>query len=163
MKENQKQDGLGRRDFLRSASLVSLALALGCGRDASSAEIEAAIRSFILAVGPWDEAQREEAEAFATKFLAVRGGELRAHGSTTVALANRAPFRSSPMALAKLDLSGRTPEEKKLLSEFVTEIYSLIAIHYVVAGRSPVGQCAGRVQYTLPPEEWAAGLRKVTG
>lgn len=163
MTDHDIESGLPRRDFLRLASLMPLALALGCSEDAGAAEIEAAIRKFILAVGPWGEDQRMVAEDFATRFLAAGGvsGMFLAQTETADRLASRAPFRDAPMALKELDLSGCSPEERKLLIDLVTQIYGLLEVHYVhLAGVPDVGVCAGREQYQLPPFEWSAPYRR---
>ena len=158
-----ENNDIPRRDFLWTASLMPLALALGCGQDPSPAEIEAAIRRFILAVGPWGEDQRHVAEEFATRFLAARGvsGAFLEQGETTERLASRPPFHVGPMALDTLDLSGCSMAEKKLLTDLVTQIYGLLEVQYVhLSGVPDVGVSAGREQYTRPPSEWSAPYRR---
>lgn len=163
MTTDEKKGGLHRRDFLWTASLMPIALALGCSKDASPAEVEAAIRKFILAVGPWGEDQRSVAEDFATRFLRANGvsGAFLAQAETAAPLAGRPPFRDGPMALDELDLSECSEAERKLLTDLVTQIYGLLEVHFVhLAGIPNVGDCAGREQYTRPPSEWLAPYRK---
>ncbi len=163
MTDHEVASDLPRRDFLRLAALMPLALALGCSQDAGAAEIEAAIRKFILAVGPWGEDQRMVAEDFATRFLAAGSvsGMFLDQGETADRLASRTPFDRGSLALDTLDLSGCSPEERKLLIDLVTQIYGLLEVHYVhLAGVPDVGVCAGREQYQLPPAEWSAPYRR---
>ena len=163
MTHRENESHLPRRDFLQIVSLMPLALALGCSTETSAAEIEAAIRKFILAVGPWGEDQRDIADDFATRFIAADGvsSAFLSQGETADRIASRAPFSKGPMALDTLDLSGCSEAEKKLLTDLVTQIYGLLEVQYLhLAGVPDVGVCAGREQYKLPPSEWSAPYRR---
>ena len=162
MMTDESKNDIPRRDFLWAASMMPLALALGCSKDASPVEAETAIRKFILAVGPWGEDQRERAEDFATRFLAARGvsSAFLAQGDAAASLASRAPFRDEALALESLDLSGCSEAERNLLTSLVTQIYGLLEVHSDIAGVPDVGICAGREQYTRAPSEWSAPYRR---
>ena len=139
MKTDQKKSDLPRREFLRLAGLMPLALALGCSEDASTAEVENAIRKFIFAVGPWGEDQRSDAESFATRFMAAGAVSevFLEQVGTAKTLAGRAPFSTGPMKLDELDLSGCSAAEKKLLTDLVQQIYGLLEVQYVYLRGEP--------------------------
>ncbi len=147
-----------RRDFLRMVSMAPFALTLGCGKEAHQPmEIEEALKALILAIGPWGEDRRDEANDFVTRFLAARAvsGPFRAQENVVKDLAKRAPFRDRPMALQSLDFSNYSDADKGLLTSLVAQFYGFFEVHYHhVAGMPEVGVCAGREWYTHPPSEW---------
>jgi hypothetical protein len=153
-----KEKGFLRRDFLRLASVAPFTLVLGCSNDGSGlVDAEEAIKTLILALGPWGEDRRDQAEDFSRRFLAARSvsGAFLAQGESVKHLASRAPFRDQPLALESLDLSDYSEPERKLLTSLTTQIYGILEVHYFhVAGMPDVGVCAGREWYTRPPSEW---------
>ncbi len=153
-----KTFGILRRDFLRIASMAPFALTLGCGREAhQSMETEEALKALILAIGPWGEDRRDEANDCVTRFLAARtvSDPFLAQGNVTRGLAERAPFRDRPMALQSLDFSNYSDADKGLLTSLVAQFYGFFEVHYHhVAGMPEVGVCAGREWYTYAPSEW---------
>jgi hypothetical protein len=153
-----KEKDFSRRDFLRMASVAPFALVLGCSNDGSGpGDAEEAIKTLILALGPWGEDRRDQAEDFSRRFLAAQSVSeaFLAQGESVKHLASRAPFRDQPLALESLDLSDYSESERKLLTSLTTQIYGILEVHYFhVAGMPDVGVCAGREWYTRPPSEW---------
>ncbi len=153
-----KTCGILRREFLRLASMAPFALTLGCGKEAHQpVEVEEALRILILAIGPWSEDRRDQADDCATRFLAARTASdpFLAQGDVAKDLAKRTPFRDHPMALRVLDFSDYSDVETGLLTSLVAQLYGFFEVHYHhVAGMPDVGVCAGREWYTRPLSEW---------
>lgn len=152
-------NGILRRDFLLLASSGALfVFAQSCSKDGSRpVDSKEALITIILAIGPWGEDRREQAEDFAMRFLAALGisQDILDQAEPAKSLASRAPFRDKPLALESLDLSGCSEAERNLLTSLVTQIYGLLEVHYFhVAGMPDVGICAGVEWYTRPPSEW---------
>lgn len=162
-----KRKGFSRRYFIRLASATPFALMLGRIRQTrASTSPEEALRTLILAIGPWKEDRRVQAENFLMRF--VSAGDISepflTQGKTITRLADRMPFRNQPLALQSLDLSDYSAAEKELLTSLTTQLYSFYEVHYFhVAGMPDVGVCKGREWYTRPPSEWTANptIRRV--
>jgi hypothetical protein len=131
---------------------------LGCSKEAHQPmEVEEALRILIMAIGPWSEDRRDQANDCATRFLAAYtvSDPFLAQGGVARDIANRTPFRDRPMALQSLDFSGYSDAEKGLLTTLIAQLYGLFEVHYHhIAGMPDVGVCAGREWYTRPPSEW---------
>ncbi len=153
-----KEKGFSRRNFLRLASAAPLALTLGCGsEDRAALEAEDALRILILAIGPWGEDRRSQADNFVTRFIPASAvsGSFLAQRETLKSLTNRAPFRDRPMALQSLDLRQYSDAEMDLLASLTAQIYSLYEVHYHhVGGMLDAGICGGREWYQSSPSEW---------
>ena len=153
-----EEKGLSRRTFLRLASAAPFALTLGCGSEGHAAlEAEDALKILILAIGPWDEDRRSQADNFVTRFITASAvsGSFLARGEALKNLINRTPFRDRPMALQSLDLAQYSDAEKVLLTSLTAQIYSLYEVHYHhVGGMSDAGICGGREWYQSSPSEW---------
>ncbi len=153
-----KEKGFSRRNFLRLASAAPLALTLGCGsEDHAALEAEDALRILILAIGPWGEDRRSQADNFVTRFIPAStvSGSFLAQIETLKSLTNRAPFRDRPMALQSLDLRQYSDAEMDLLASLTAQIYSLYEVHYHhVGGMLDAGICGGREWYQSSPSEW---------
>jgi hypothetical protein len=153
-----KRKGFSRRYFIRIVSATPFAIMLGGIHQArASASPEEALRTLILAIGPWEEDRRIQAEDFVKRFLAARGisEPFLTQAETVIRLASHTPFQDQPLALHSLDLADYSDAEKELLTSLTTQVYSLFEVHYFhVAGMPDVGVCKGRGWYTLPPSEW---------
>jgi hypothetical protein len=153
-----KEKGFSRRNFLRLASAAPFALTLGCGGEAyADLEAEDALRILILAIGPWGEDRRSQADKFVTRFIPAStvSGSFLAQGETLKHLVNRKLFRDRPMALQSLDLGQYSDTEKDLLTSLTARIYSLYEVHYHHVGGMPdAGICGGREWYQGSPSEW---------
>ncbi len=144
-----------RRVILRMATVAPFALTLSCGKEEHPPlEAHDALKTLILAVGPWGKDRRDQADDCATRFLAARtvSEPFFEQGEVVKDLVSRAPFRDRPMALPSLDLSDYSDAEKGLLTSLVAQLYSVFEVHYHhVAGMPDVGLCGGREWYTEPP------------
>lgn len=153
-----KINSIARRDFLRLASIVPFALTWSCsGKSSTSGDIEAALKTLILAIGPWKEDKRDQAVSFANRFLAAPtvSEPFFALGESAKSLVSRAPFDSQPMAMDSLDFSACNKSERELLTSLTSKLYGSLEMHYFhVAGMPDAGICAGREWYKLPPSEW---------
>lgn len=153
-----KRKGFSRRYFISMASATPFALMLGRISHARvSTDTEEALRVLILAIGPWGEDRRLQANDFVRRFLAARSVSepFLTQEETVRSLANRAPFCDRPLALQSLDLSVYSDAEKDLMTSLVTQTYGFFEVHYFhVAGMPDVGVCKGREWYTRPPSEW---------
>ncbi len=115
------------------------------------------MQTLILAIGPWGEDRRAQAEDFIKRFLAARGvsGAFLDQSEVVQQLANKAPFHDHPLALNSLNLKLYSEVERELLTSLVTQIYDFMEVHYHhVAGMPDAGVCGGREWYTLPPAKW---------
>ncbi len=153
-----KRNGFTRRYFMRLVSATPLALMLGHFSEARAhTNPKDALRTLILAIGPWEEDRRLQANDFVKRFLTIRSASepFLSQKEALMSLANRAPFQDQPLALQSLDLSGFSDAEKDLMNSLVTQIYGFFEVHYFhVAGMPDVGVCKGREWYTRPPSEW---------
>ena len=153
-----KRKGFSRRYFISMVSATPFALMLGrISQVRASTSPDEALSTLILAIGPWGEDRRPQANDFVKRFLAARSVSepFLNQGETILSLANRAPFRDRPLALQSLDFSGYSDAEKELMTSLVTQTYGFFEVHYLhVAGMPDVGVCKGRRWYTRPPLEW---------
>jgi len=153
-----KEKGFSRRIFLRLATAAPVALTIGYGGKAYAAlEAEDALRILVLAIGPWGEDRRSQADDFVNRVIPAStvSGPFLAQGETLNTLVNRAPFRDRPMALQSLDLGQYSDAEKDLLTSLTARIYSLYEVHYHhVGGMTDAGICGGREWYQGSPSEW---------
>ncbi len=155
-----------RRDFLRMVAAAPVAMgatlpfavSLSCGKGEPPAdEVELALQTLILAIGPWGEDRRAQAVDFAGRFLAVKSasGTFFEQGEIAKELAGGTPFREQPMALESLNLKAYSDAEREFLVSLVTKVYGFFEVHYFhVAGMPDVGVCSNREWYTQPPSEW---------
>ena len=153
---------LPRRDFVRLTALAPLAIALGCSRDAGEAEIEAALRRFILAIGPWGEDQRMAAEDFVDRFLrAPTCAAWREAPTSAPGIPQRLDLDADALGVDELDLSRLDEAEREVVIGVVLELYGTLDVHYVQLCGTPLpGICAGREHYTRAPTEWNAPYRR---
>ena len=153
-----RRNGFTRRYFIHMVSATPLALMLGrISQARTSKNPEDALRTLILAIGPWDVDRRLQADEFMKRFLTARkvSEPFLSQKEALMSLANHAPFQDQPLALQSLDLSGFSDAEKDLITSLVTQIYGFFEVHYFhVAGMPDVGVCKGREWYTHPPSEW---------
>jgi len=147
-----------RRIFLRLASAVPFVLTLGWGRESHAAlKAEDALRILMLALGPWGEDRKSQADDFVTRFISAKAvsGFFLEQGETLDILINRTPFCDRPMALQSLDLGLYSDAEQDLLTSLTARIYSLFEIHYHHVGGMPdAGICGGREWYQSSPSKW---------
>jgi len=153
-----KEKGFSRRNFLLLATTAPIALTLGCRNEGHAVlTAEDALKILVLAVGPWGEDHRSQADNFAARFIQASAvsSPFTAQGETLQKLINRAPFSDHPMALQSLDLGQYSDSEKDLLISLTAQIYSLYEVHYHhVGGMLDAGICGGREWYQTSPSAW---------
>jgi hypothetical protein len=148
-----------RRRFVRLVASLPVAFAFGCdtdryrsGADASEPSPEESLRKLVLMLGPW-RTEGAGAEDFAARFVAAShaGGQYVLESSELVqSLAGR--FPAGAMAVSEVDLGELPADERELLLNLVSQIYSFIEARFLVANEPPWGACqADRTRHARAP------------
>ena len=133
--------------------LVSLPMAFVFGRDwslfkaadaASPLSPRASLKKLALLLGPWRGVDREEAEDFASRFVAAKHA-VRPYfpeaSQLIQSLASR--FPASTIATKEINLSDLNAKEKELLIALVKQLYSFVEVRFIVSDKPPWGACLG--------------------
>ncbi|UCC84762.1 MAG: hypothetical protein JSW46_07535 [Gemmatimonadota bacterium] len=148
-----------RRQFVKLVASLPVAFAFGCdteryrsAADAPPLSPEESLRKLVLMLGPW-RAGDTGAEDFAARFVAssYAGGQyLPGSAEMVQSLARR--FPDGEMAVSEVDLGQLPADERQLLLNLVSHIYSLIEVRFFVANEPPWGACQGdRTRHTRAP------------
>jgi len=142
-----------RREFIKVLMSMPVGYyAAGCapGSDATAPD---PLGVLVLALGPWSEGQRERAEEFTQRFLAAEQvvGLYRPDSDGAIeSIAAR--FPDGAMAVADLDLTTFSAEEREFVVPFVQQLYSFIEVRFDIANEPRWGECLGeRTRYTQAP------------
>ncbi len=147
-----------RREFLKLMLSVSLVLSAGLEPEVLAAEVkktalspEDSLRRLLYLLGPWTEAERGKAEDFARRFLKHASGPY--FSGTDSALSSVADrFSSQAMAIESISLRDLPSEERKLLSQLLGQLYTLVEVRFEVSHQPPWGECqTDRLIYTKSP------------
>jgi len=149
-----KKLNYSRRDFLKFLSLLPIGFMFGCGSESEDGEetseqleTEESFKKLILALGPWSSNQKAEAENFAERFVAASGNTDPYPDGLIQKIAGRIPDRS--IKLKKIDLGNFPEGERKLLIQFVQQLYSYLEIRNIITGEPVFGMCqADNLYYT---------------
>jgi hypothetical protein len=146
-----------RRHFLKLMVSLPVALTVGCEEDFLGTSVKKAIlspeeslRKLVLLTGPWPASHREQAEDFVRRFLRYASGAyLPGSGGLLQSLASRLP---DAMSTKSINLGVLPEEERKLLVQLVSRLYSFIEVRFTTAGEPPWGECqADRLRHTKAP------------
>lgn len=144
--------GWKRREFVKVLLSLPLGYAVGCTVD-SGTTAQDALGKLVLAVGPWTESEREQAEEFVGRFLAAEhlaGLYIPESNGVIRSVASR--FPDGAMAVGELDLASLSVEEREFIIPFVEQLYSLIEVRFYIASEPRWGLCLGeRTRYTQAP------------
>ena len=126
----------------------------GYAHAASPQNPEASLKKLVLALGPWDDADRNVAEEFASRFVASPYGVGRYPpdaGKLFQSLASRIPVAS--IAMNEISLSDLPSKERELLTALVTQLYSFVEARFVTLDEPPWGACLNdRTWHTRVPK-----------
>jgi hypothetical protein len=141
-----------RREFISVLLSLPIGYTLGCtGKSGASAQ--KALGKLVLALGPWSNADREQADEFAARFLAAEqlvGLYLPKWNAAIESLARR--FPDGAMSVGEVDLAALSADERVFAVQFVQQLYSLIEVRFEIANEPRWGQCLGeRTRYTQDP------------
>jgi hypothetical protein len=141
-----------RREFVKVLMTLPVGYAVGCRPERRSTAQES-LGNLVLALGPWPAADRERAEEFVARFLAAEhivGLYLPESEAVIRSLANR--FPDATMASAELDMTLLTAEERKIGTQLVQQLYSLIEVRFYISNEPRWGECLGeRTRYVQAP------------
>jgi hypothetical protein len=141
-----------RREFVRVLLSLPLGYAVGCGVG-SGMTAQDALGKLVLALGPWAERERKQAEEFVSRFLAAEhlvGLYIQESHEVIRSLASR--FPDGAIAISELDLASLPAEERRFIIPFVEQLYSLVEVRFYIASEPRWGVCVGeRTRYTLAP------------
>jgi hypothetical protein len=147
-----------RREFLTLLAALSGAILIGCDSGGQKTRVQAtglspedSMKKLILALGPWS--ANEEAEGFANRFLNVEhavGPYLPGSSAVVQSLAARFP---ETMKIHEIDLTSLPAEERKLLLDLATQLYSYTEVRFLVCGEPQAGECqADNTWHTRVPD-----------
>lgn len=138
---------LARRHFLKLLMSLPMAFTVGAERSSSTAHAapltpEESLKKLVRVLGPWGETDRERAEKFAKRFVAAKHAVdpyLPRSSRVVQSLASR--FPSDAMAVKEIHLQSLPPKEQEILTQLVTQLYSLTEMRFLVSNEPPRGQC----------------------
>jgi hypothetical protein len=144
-----------RREFLKLTVSVPVALSVGIRPGLLLAGEKTplgpgdSLRKLVCLLGPWKE--KEKADDFAARFLRHASGPYLP-GSEGVVRSLAARFPTGVLAVKDVALKDLPPEERKLLLDLVSRLYTLMEVRFHVQGEPPPGQCqTDRLRYTRAP------------
>ena len=141
-----------RREFVKVLLSLPLGYAVGCTQE-SGTTVQDSLGKLVIALGPWSDGEREQAEEFVGRFLAAEhlvGLYIPESNGLIRSLANR--FPDGTMSVGQLDLATLSAEERAFALQLVEQLYSLIEVRFYIANEPRWGVCLGeRTRYTRAP------------
>jgi hypothetical protein len=123
-----------RREFVKVLLSLPLGYAVGCTLE-SGTTVQDSLGKLVIALGPWSEGEREQADEFVGRFLAAEhlvGLYVPESNGLIRSLAGH--FPDGAMSVGELDLASFSAEEHAFALQLVEQLYSLHAGSRVMSG-----------------------------
>ena len=141
-----KNSSYNRRNFLKFLSLLPLGFVFGCKSDSWDSDVpitqldtQGSFKKLIVAFGPWSSDEKAKAGDFAKRFVSASGNTVPYSGEMIKKIAGRIPDGS--VGLKKIDLTIFPDDERKILVQFVQQLYSYLEVRNYTVGEPEFGLC----------------------